>query len=91
MNKNQVYIDPIFIKGNILNVYLWWDYKTRIELRIEFLNRKILGNNRFKQIAIVQELMRRSGIDFILTRDEFINIQFNEFPTLKIETVKLDF
>ena len=78
---HQVYIDPIFIKGNILRTYILWDWKTRIELRVEFLNR----------INFVVELMRRSNINVVMTKQEFINMEFKEFPGLKTEIVKIDF
>ena len=88
---HQLYIDPIFIKNNILRVYLLWDWKTKIELKIEFLNRKLISTNRFAIIRFMTELMRRSGIDFVMTKEQFINIQFKEFPGLNIEVVKIDF
>ena len=91
MNKEkQVYIDPIFIKGKVLRVYLWWDYKTRIEVRVEF-EKSIGTTDRFKMIGFVTELMRRSGINVVMTKQEFINIQFGEFPGLKIDITKIDF
>ena len=87
----QVYIDPIFIKGNILRTYILWDSKTRIELRIEFLNRKLITMDRFKIINFVVELMRRSDIDVVMTKQQFTNMQFKEFPGLKTKIVKIDF
>lgn len=87
----QIYVDPIFIKGNILRTYILWDWKTRIEMRVEFLNRKLITMDRFKIINFVVELMRRSGINVMMTKQEFINMQFKEFPGLKIEIVKIDF
>ena len=91
MEKKQVYIDPIFIKGNILRAYILWDIKTRIELKVEFLNRKLITMDRFKIINFVVELMRRSNIDLVMTKQEFINMQFKEFPGLKTKIVKIDF
>ena len=88
---HQVYVDPIFIKGNILRAYIWWDWKTRIELRVEFLNAKTITMDRFKSIGFVVELMRRSDINVVMTKQEFINMEFKEFPGLKIEIVKIDF
>ena len=87
----QVYVDPIFIKGNILRTYILWDWKTRIEMRVEFLNRKLITMDRFKIINFVVELMRRSGINVMMTKQEFINMRFKEFPGLKTEIVKIDF
>lgn len=91
VKKNQVYIDPIFIKGNILRTYILWDWKTRIELRVEFLNRKSITMDRFKIINFLVELMRRSNIDLVMTKQQFINMQFKEFPGLKTKIVKIDF
>lgn len=88
---HQIYVDPIFIKGNILRVYILWDWKTRIELRVEFLNRKLVTLDRFKIIGFVVELMRRSDINVVMTKQEFINMKFKEFPGLKIDIVKIDF
>ena len=89
--EKQIYIDPIFIKGNILRTYILWDWKTRLELRVEFLNRKLITMDRFKIINFVVELMRRSDIDVVMTKQQFINMQFKEFPGLKIKIVKIDF
>ena len=94
MNKektsHQIYVDPIFIKGKVMRAYLWWDWKTRIEVRVEF-EKSIGTTDRFKMIGFVTELMRRSGIDFMMTRDQFINLQFKEFPGLKIKVIPKDF
>ena len=89
--ERQVYIDPIFIKGNILRTYILWDSKTKLELRVEFLNRKLITMDRFKIINFVVELMRRSDIDVVMTKQQFINMQFKEFPGLKTQIVKIDF
>ena len=88
---HQVYIDPIFVKGNILRTYILWDSKTRIELKVEFLNRKLITMDRFKIINFVVELMRRSDIDVVMTKQQFINMQFNDFFVLKTKIVKIDF
>lgn len=87
----QIYVDPIFIKGNILRTFILWDWKTRIELKVEFLNRKLITMDRFKIINFVVELMRRSDINVMMTKQEFINMQFKEFPGLTTEIVKIDF
>ena len=47
--------------------------------------------DRFRIIGFVLELMRRSGIEAVMTRDEFINMQFKEFPGLKIEVKGIEF
>ena len=91
MEERQIYIDPIFIKGNILRTYILWDSNTRIELMVEFLNRKLITMDRFKIINFLVELMRRSDIDLVMTKQEFINMQFKEFPGLKTKIVKIDF
>lgn len=91
MEKKQVYIDPIFIKGNILRTYILWDSNTRIELRVEFLNRKSITMDRFKIINFVVELMRRSNIDVVMTKQQFINLQFKEFEGLRIKLKIVDF
>ena len=87
---SQIYVDPIFIKGKVLRCYLWWDYKTRIEVRVEF-EKSIGTTDRFKMIGFVTELMRRSNIDLVMTKQEFINMQFKEFPGVKIDITKIDF
>ena len=89
--ERQVYIDPIFIKGNILRTYILWDSKTRIELRVEFLNRKLITMDRFKIIAFTRELIIRSGYELTMTKDRFINLQFKEFKGLKIKLINIDF
>ena len=89
--KHQLYIDPVYVRGNILRAYLLWDWKTRIELKVEFLERKIVSMDRFRIILFVTELMRRSGMDFIMTRDRFVNMQFKEFPGMKITIENMDF
>ena len=89
--ERQVYIDPIFIKGNILRTYILWDSKTRLELRVEFLNRKLNTMDRFKIINFVVELMRRSNIDLVMTKQRFINMQFKEFDGLRIKLKIVDF
>lgn len=88
---HQVYIDPIFIKGNILRTYILWDSRTRIELRVEFLNRRIIPLDRFKIISFLRELIIRSGYELTMTKQEFINLQFKEFDSLKIKIAGIDF
>lgn len=88
---HQIYVDPVFIKGNILRTYILWDWKTRIELRVEFLNKKLITMDRFKIINFVVELMRRSGIDLVISKSDFVNMQFGEFDGLDIKVEKVDF
>lgn len=88
---HQVYVDPIFIRGNILRAYIWWDWNTRIELRVEFSAGKRVVMDRFKIIGFVLELMRRSNIDLVISKDDFINMQFGEFDGLNIKIINIDF
>ena len=87
---SQIYVDPIFIKGKVLRCYIWWDWKTRIEIRVEF-EKSIGTTDRFKMIGFVTELMRRSGIDLVISKNDFINMQFGEFPGVTIKVIKVDF
>lgn len=87
----QIYIDPIYIRGNILRAYLWWDWNTRVELRVEFPDGKRVVMDRFKIIGFILELMRRSGLETVMTKQQFVNMQFKEFPLLKIEVIPKDF
>lgn len=87
----QIYIDPIYIRGNILRAYLWWDWTTRVELRVEFPEGRRVVMDRFKIIGFILELMRRSGLETVISKNDFINMQFNEFPGLKIEVKNVVF
>lgn len=89
--RKQVYIDPVYVKGNLIRVYLWWDYRVKIDLRIRLVYHKLVTMDRFRIIGFVAELLRRSGIDLVLSRDEFINMQFGEFDGLDIKVEKVDF
>lgn len=93
MNKErQIYIDPFCVMSNNIRCYLWWDWKTRSEVRIEFLNRRPIPLDRFKIISFVRELLIRSGYELTMTRDQFINLQqFKEFDGLKIKVIPKDF
>ena len=91
MEERQIYIDPIFIKGNILRTYILWDRKTRIELRVEFLSRRTIPLDRFKIISFVRELIIRSGYEMTMTKQEFINLQFKQFDGLRIKLKIVDF
>lgn len=90
MNR-QIYIDPFCVMSNNIRCYLWWDWKTRSEVRIEFLNRRPIPLDRFKIISFVRELLRRSGYECVMSRQQFINIHFKEFPGLKIKLTVKDF
>lgn len=81
--RKQVYIDPFYIFHNVMKARLIWDFNTYIIIRFEF--DKLLKGDRLKMISFVTEFLRRSEIDFFLTKDEFINIQFKEFPKVKVK------
>ena len=89
--ERQLYIDPFCVMSNNIRCYLWWDWKTRSEVRIEFLNKRPIPLDRFKIISFVRELLIRSNIDLVMTKQEFINIHFNEFKGLKIKLINIDF
>lgn len=87
----QIYIDPIYIRGNILRAYLWWDWNTRVELRVEFPDGRRVVMDRFKIIGFILELMRRSGIETVISKNDFINMHFSEFNGLNIKVINIDF
>ena len=89
--ERQIYIDPFCVMSNNIRSYLWWDWRTRSEVRIEFLNKKPIPLDRFKIIGFVRELILRSGYELTMTKQQFINLQFKEFPGLKTKIVKIDF
>ena len=91
MEERQIYIDVFSVMSNNIRCFLWWDWKTRIEVKIEFLNKKPIPLDRFKIIAFVRELIIRSGYELTMTRDRFINLQFKEFDGLRIKTTIKDF
>lgn len=90
MNR-QIYIDPFCVMSNNIRCYLWWDWKTRSEVRIEFLNKRPIPLDRFKIIPFVRELLIRSDYELTMTREQFINIHFKEFEGLKINLTVKDF
>lgn len=89
--ERQLYIDPFCVMSNNIRAYLWWDWKTRSEVRIEFLNKRPIPLDRFKIIGFVRELIIRSGYEMTMTKQEFINIQFKEFEGLRIKLKIVDF
>lgn len=89
--ERQIYIDPFCVMSNNIRTYLWWDWKTRSEVRIEFLNKRPIPLDRFKIIGFVRELLIRSNIDLVMTKQRFINIQFKDFEGLKIKVINIDF
>ena len=91
MEERQIYIDVFSVMSNNIRCYLWWDWKTRSEVRIEFLDKKPIPLDRFKIIGFVRELIIRSGNELTMTKDMFINLQFKEFKGLKIKLINIDF
>ena len=91
MEERQIYIDVFSVMSNNIRCYLWWDWKTRIEVKIEFLNKKPIPLDRFKIIAFTRELIIRSGYELTMTRERFLNIQFREFNGLSIKVKIVDF
>ena len=89
--ERQIYIDPFCVMSNNIRCYLWWDWKTRSEVKIEFLNKRPIPLDRFKIIAFTRELIIRSGYEMTMTKQEFINIHFKEFKGLKIKVINIDF
>ena len=89
--ERQIYIDPFCVMSNNIRSYLWWDWKTRSEVRIEFLNKKPIPLDRFKIIGFVRELILRSGYELTMTKQQFINLQFKEFEGLGIKLKIVDF
>ena len=89
--ERQVYIDPFCVMSNNIRSYLWWDWRTRSEVRIEFLNKKPIPLDRFKIIGFVRELILRSGYELTMTKQQFINLQFKEFEGLGIKLKIVDF
>ena len=88
---SQLYIDPFCVMSNNIRRYLWWDWKTRSEIRINFLNKRPIPLDRFKIIGFVRELLIRSGYELTMTKQQFINIQFKEFDGLGIKLKIVDF
>ena len=89
--ERQIYIDPFCVMSNNIRAYIWWDWKTRSEVKIEFLNKRPIPLDRFKIISFVRELLIRSGYELTMTKQQFINIQFKEFPGLGIKLKIVDF
>ena len=89
--RNQIYIDPVYVKGNILRVFLRWDWKTKIDLQVTFLNIKVIPLDRFGQIGFIMELMRRNDIDYIMDKNTFINMNFKEMKGLDLKILKVEF
>ena len=91
MEERQIYIDVFSVMSNNIRSYLWWDWMTRMEVRIEFLNKKPIPLDRFKIIGFVRELIIRSGYEMTMTKQQFINLQFKEFEGLRIKLKIVDF
>ena len=91
MEERQIYIDVFSVMSDNIRCFLWWDWKTRLEVRIEFLDKKPIPLDRFKIIGFVRELLIRSGYELTMTRERFLNIQFREFNGLSIKVKIMDF
>ena len=91
MEERQIYIDVFSVMSDNIRCFLWWDWKTRMEVRIEFLDKKPIPLDRFKIIAFTRELIIRSGYELTMTRERFLNIQFREFNGLSIKVKIVDF
>ena len=89
--ERQIYIDVFSVMSDNIRCYLWWDWKTRMEVRIEFLDKKPIPLDRFKIIAFTRELIIRCGYELTMTRERFLNIQFKEFNGLSIKVKIVDF
>lgn len=89
--ERQIYIDPFCVMSNNIRCYIWWDWRTRSEVRIEFLNKRPIPLDRFKIIAFTRELIIRSGYEMTMTKQMFINMQFKQFDGLKIKVINIDF
>ena len=91
MEERQIYIDVFSVMSDNIRCFLWFDWKTRLEVRIEFLDKKPIPLDRFKIISFVRELIIRSGYELTMTRERFLNIQFREFNGLSIKVKIVDF
>lgn len=81
--RKQLYIDPVYVLHNVMKARLIWDINTYMTIRFEF--DKLVKGDRFKIISFVTEYLRRSGIDFVMTKQEFINMQLNDLPKVKVK------
>ena len=89
--ERQIYIDVFSVMSDNIRCFLWWDWKTRMEVQIEFLDKKPIPLDRFKIIAFTRELLIRSGYELTMTRERFLNVQFREFSGLSIKVKIVDF
>ena len=89
--ERQIYIDPFCVMSNNIRSYLWWDWRTRSEVRIEFLNKRPIPLDRFKIISFVRELIIRSGYEMTMTKQEFINIQLSDLSKVKVKIENIVF
>lgn len=81
--RKQVYIDPFYLFHNVMKVRLLWDTHTYMNVRFEF--DKLVKGDRLKMISFVTEFLRRSGIDFFMTKEQFINMQLSDLPKVKVK------
>lgn len=87
--RKQLYIDPVYVLHNVMKARLIWDINTYMTVRFEF--DKLVKGDRFKMISFVTEYLRRSGIDFVMTKQEFINMQLNDLPKVKVKIENIVF
>lgn len=87
--RKQLYIDPMYVLHNVMKVRLIWDTHTYMTVRFEF--DKLVKGNRLKMISFVTEFLRRSDIDFFMTKQEFINIQLSDLPKVKVKIENIVF
>lgn len=85
----QIYIDPFYAFHNVMKVRLIWDTHTYMSVRFEF--DKFMNGNRLKMISFVTEYLRRSEIDFFMTKEQFINIQLSDLPKVKVKIENIVF
>ncbi len=88
---HQIYIDPTFLSGNVIMCYIFWDYRTRMKLKVTFLDRKNIYLDRLSIINFIQELIRRNGYDFTMNKNTFLNMHFREMKSLDIKITNIEF
>lgn len=87
--RKQLYIDPVYVLHNVMKARLIWDTHTYMTIRFEF--DKLVKGNRLKMISFVTEYLRRSEIDFFMTKEQFINIQLSDLPKVKVKIENIVF
>lgn len=87
--RKQLYIDPVYVLHNVMKARLIWDTHTYMTIRFEF--DKLVKGDRLKMISFVTEYLRRSEIDFFMTKEQFINIQLSDLPKVKVKIENIVF